>query len=250
MAMPDARSLVRALLIAGFVAALVTSAFHLVVSERYVDRAIALEEEAQRRELEATGTTAERPETALSRRVQRSGLLVGVLVYGIAAGAVFAGVYALTSPRLPGRTRRRQIAALAGATVLAAVVVPFLKYPPNPPGVGDPGTLARRQLLYVGCLLLAVAGLWLAARLAGRLRSSTGRVTALGAGVAFYAVWVAALLVLLPGRTDPVHMPDGLLWQFRTAALVGQVLFWLVFGGLFAVLLERSDAAAAVAAPR
>jgi hypothetical protein len=247
----DTRGLLRAFLVAALVAGLVTAAFHLVVSERYVDRAIAIEEQVAERDHGAGNATAERHEDLFSRETQKSGLVAGALLYALAAGAVFAGVYALVAPRLPGRRPRSVVLRLGGATLLGVVLVTFLKYPATPPGVGDPGTLARRQLLYVGCLLLSVAGLWLAVRSGRLLRGRYGDRAGRAAGAVFFVAWVAAILLLLPNRTDPVNTPATLLWQFRAASLGGQILFWILFSALFAVLLERAarDSSAPAAAP-
>jgi predicted cobalt transporter CbtA len=223
---------------------LVAAAFHLAVSERIVDRAIALEEQAQDEQHTLTGSAAEeQPEPVFSRRTQKVGLVAGLVLYGLTAGMVFGGAYALLARRLPGRSRRAQVLALAGIVMVAVVLVPFLKYPANPPGVGDPETLGRRQLLYVACVLLAAAGLWLAARGVVLLRARGWRpVAAVAAGAVFFALWTGAAFLLLPGRGDPVSVPAGLVWQFRTASLAGQVLFWLAFAAVFAVVVERADA--------
>jgi hypothetical protein len=235
--------LLRAFVVAALVAGIVTAAFHLTVSERYVDRAIALEEHAHEQELHATGATVDHHEEVFSRRTQKAGLLVGTLVYAIAAGAIVAGLFALLADRLPGRTRRERAALFVGAALVTGVVVPFLKYPANPPGVGDPDTLARRQLLFAGLALLSIAGLWLAARLDSALRRRTGAGLALAGAAMFFIVWTAAVLLLLPGRTDPVHTPPRLLWEFRAASLAGQLIFWGVFGVLFARSLGRAEPA-------
>ena len=243
--MPAGGPLVRALVVAGVVAGIVAGAFHLTVREPLVDRAIALEEAAHARELDATGATDERHEAVFSRRTQKAGLLAGMLLYSLAAGAVFAGAFAVLAPQLPGQTRRAQTFMLAAATVVAVVLVPFLKYPANPPGVGDPGTLAGRQLLYVGCILLSIAGLGVSARVFRRLRPRWSVAVAIAGSALCFIVWSAALLLLLPARTDDATTPTRLLWQFRVAALGGQLLFWVLFGCLFAVLLERGEQARA-----
>jgi Probable cobalt transporter subunit (CbtA) len=247
MAAPDGRRLIEALVIAGVVAALLAGAFHLAVSERFVDRAIALEEAARERELAGAAGAGDEP--VFSRRTQKFGLVIGGLLYGLAAGMVFAGAYALLARRLPGRSRRAQIAVLAGAVVVAVVLVPFLKYPSNPPGVGDPETLTRRQLLFVGCVLLSVAGAWLAARGTAALRSrGWSAPAAVAAGIVFYMVWAGVLVLALPDRGDPVSTPTRLLWQFRAASLGGQLIYWLVFAAVFAIVLDRGKAETPVAA--
>jgi hypothetical protein len=112
-------------------------------------------------------------------------------------------------------------------------VFPFLKYPANPPGVGEPESIAFRQLLYVG--FIALAGLGLVAALA--LRRSLG---APGAGAArrlapaaVYAVWAVGLYLLMPGNPDPVRLPGDVVGPFRLLSLAGLVVFW---GGLGAAL--------------
>lgn len=240
-AAPAGSTLIRAALVAGVVAGLLLGAFHLAVSERFVDRAITLEEQAQERELAATGATDERHEDLFSRRTQKAGLLVGTFIYGCGAGALFAGAYALFAAKLPGRTQRTRVALFTAGVIVAIVLIPFLKYPAYPPGVGDPGTLAGRQLRYIGCLLLSVAGLVLSARLCRWLRPRSAHRAALAGAGAFFVAWAAALLLLLPDRTDAVTAPDRLLTQFQAASLAGQILFWTLFGSLFATLLSRGE---------
>jgi hypothetical protein len=123
-----------------------------------------------------------------------------------------------------------------------------LKYPANPPGVGDPATLGRRQLLFIGCVLLSIAGFLLAARVWVWLRSRTGVAASLAGATVFFLAWTGLLFLLLPGRSDPVHTPTRLLWEFRTASLAGQLVFWAVFGALFAAGIERGESAEPVIA--
>jgi hypothetical protein len=231
------------------VATLFAGAFHLTVSERFVDRAIRLEEQAEAEHVEAEGAAQEHHEPVFSRRTQKAGLLVGLLVYGLGAGAIFAGAYALWGQRLPGRSPRARILLFGGIAVFSAVLVPFLKYPSNPPGVGDPGTLTQRQLLYIGCLLLSVAGVWIAARVFVRLRSRTSPVVAAAGAAAVLAVWLMVLFLVLPDRTDPVNTPATLLLQFRASSLAGQLIFWAAFVVFFAEVVQRSAEPTTVALP-
>ncbi len=247
---PDGAALVRATLLAGAVAGLVLGAFHLTVSEPVVDRAITLEQVRHDQELAATGATEEHHEDVFSRRTQEAGLLVGALIYSLAAGAIFAGAFALLAPRLPGSTRRAQVTFLVAAAVVTVVLVPFLKYPANPPGVGDPGTLASRQLLYLACILLGIAGIGVSVQTFGRVRRHASTGVAVATAAVLFTGWVAVLLILLPARTDPVSIPSRLLWEFRLAALAGHLLFWVLFGGLFATLLARGEQASALPNPR
>jgi hypothetical protein len=245
----ETRTLVRAVVVAALVAALFAAAFHLTISERFVDRAIRLEEQAEAAHLEAEGAAPDHHEPVFSRRMQKAGLLVGLVVYGLGAGAIFAGVYALWGQSIPGHTPRTRIYLFGGIAVFSAVLIPFLIYPSNPPGVGDPGTLTQRQLLYVGCLLLSVAGTWAAALVFMRLKVQTSTATAAAGAAAVLGVWLLALFLLLPDRTDPVNTPQTLLLQFRASSLAGQLIFWATFVVFFAETVQRSAEPTTVTLP-
>lgn len=239
LAVSENRTLLRAVAVAVLVAVVVATIFQMAVTERLIERAIALDDQAQQQRLAERGSMAARPEPVFSRRTQRLGLPPGVLLYGVAMGAIVAGVYGLLAPRTPGADARALAWLVGSGAVLVAVVVPFLKFPANPPGVGDPATLARRQLLYLGLVLLSIAGLWLAVRLHRRLRHVGARRAATLAAL-FYLAWTGVLLLALPGRTDPINVPFGLLWQFRAASVVGQLLFWATFLAVFASSVGRA----------
>lgn len=160
------KTIVQAVLLAGIGAGLAAGIFGLLVTERSIDRAIELEDQRHQSAVLRGEESDEGHEEVFSRRTQKAGLLLGDLLYGLGAGAVFGGVYAFAATR-SSAANGRLVWSLGGAAFVAVVLIPFLKYPPNPPGVGDPETLFRRQLLFVGCLLLAVAGLWAAVRLPG-----------------------------------------------------------------------------------
>ena len=100
----------------------------------------------------------------VSRGVQRSiGLLTGSVVMGAALGGFFALVFAWAYGRV-GTFGARSLAALLGAgAFLTITLVPFTKYPANPPGVGDPDTIDTRTALFVAMIvisLLAAVAAW------------------------------------------------------------------------------------------
>jgi hypothetical protein len=110
-------------------------------------------------------------------------------------------------------------------------VFPFLKYPANPPGVGEPDTIGYRQALYVGFIVLAVLGLVLATAL--RRRATAPGARGWIAPVAFYVVWAVGLYASMPPNPDPVELSETIVGPFRALSLAGLVVFW----GGFALLL-------------
>lgn len=213
----------KAALVAGLAAGFAVAAFHLAFTEPLVERAI---------ELEAQLRPAQEPvgEPLVGRTAQRGGLVVGFLVYGLTWSLLYGAVYHLTGGWLPGAGAARRALVLALAGYWTVGLLPWLKYPPNPPGVGDPDTIAYRQALYLGLLGLSSGATLLAALVA---RSGPGRRLP---GLALLALLGLAIYALLPNSPDPVRMPAEVVDAFRALSLAGLTLFWAVLGLIFALL--------------
>jgi len=175
-----------------------------------------------------------------SRGTQQLGGMVAAVVYGAALGAVFTVAYAAVRHRLRATDDWRAAVAVAAAGFTAIFLLPFLKYPANPPAVGDPDTIGRRTALYlvaVAWSLVATWGGWRA------WRAFVARGMPVHRAVpATLAVWVGlavAGLVALPANPDPVDAPATLIWQFRLATLAGAATFWSVVGLVFGWLRVR-----------
>ncbi|MER6913285.1 CbtA family protein [Streptomyces sp. NPDC000594] len=227
---------VSALLVRGMLAGLIAGAVAMLVAyflgEGPVDAAIAFEEAHSH---EHGG------EELVSRAMQSTaGLATGVLVFGVAIGGIAALAYCVALGRI-GRFGPRATAALVALGALVTVyLVPYLKYPPNPPAVGDPDTIGERTALYflmiVLSVLLGVAAILLGQRLAPRL--GTGNA-AVAAGTAF-VVAVGLAYAFLPSFSEvPKGFPAAVVWEFRLATLAIQSTLWAVYGVVFGQLAER-----------
>ena len=233
--------LVRGML-AGLIAGVLAFAFARIVGEPLVNVAIGFEDHMHQ-------LAGDPPEPELvSRAVQSTiGLATGVLVYGCAFGGIFALVFAAVQGRLGALSPRATAALLAFAAFTLVILVPQLKYPANPPSIGDPDTIGRRTALYFGMLALSliVAG---AAFSTGRaLRRPLGAWNAaiLG-GVAYVVVITIAMLVLPVVDEVPKDFPASVLWHFRLASLGIQAVLWTVMGLVFGALAERALAPASL----
>lgn len=224
--------------VAGLIAGAVASGFYSLAAEPVIERAIVLEEQRAR----AEGRPREAP--LVSRPVQRVGLVVGLLLYGAVWGLVFGVAHAVVdrTVRGPGLVRRPWV--LAGLLGWAVAVLPFAKYPANPPGVGDPDTIGYRQALYFGFVVLSAAGLVAAIALHRRLTSPAGPGPAGRAWIApaAYVAYVIGLYLAMPSNPDPVHMPPNLVLTFRALSVSGLVLFWVVLAVAFAGLARARPA--------
>ncbi|MEU9401064.1 CbtA family protein [Streptomyces sp. NPDC048242] len=243
---------VRNLLVRGMLAGLAVGLLALVAAyflgEPNVDRAIAFEDaHAHEHEMEV-----------VSRSLQSTaGLATGVLVYGVAFGGIAALAFCFALGRVGRFGPRATALLLSTAALLAVYVVPFLKYPANPPSVGAPDTIGKRTTLYFLMMLLSVLLAIGATLLGKRLAPSLGTWYATVVAVAAFAVVIGLAYAFLPVINEvPRDFPATLLWRFRLAALAVQAVLWGGFGLLFGELAERqlnprpakAPSAAAVAA--
>lgn len=226
--------LVRGML-AGIAAGLLTFAFARVVGEPQVNQAIAFEEKADAAKDEA-------PEAELvSRDTQRGlGLLTGVMVYGAAFGGLFSLVFAYAYGRVGALSARALSAWLALGAFVALAVVPNLKYPANPPSVGDPETIGSRTGLFFLMIAISLAAMVFSLKVRRRLAAKLGAWNgSIVAGLVFVVIIAAVQLSMPTFNEVPEGFPAALLWKFRVAALGMQAIMWTTIGLLFGALVER-----------
>jgi predicted cobalt transporter CbtA len=227
-------------LLAGLIAGLLAGCFAYVVGEPKVDAAIAIEEANSHAAGEADA--GHHDEELVSRDGQRGGLFLATGLYGAAMGGLLATAYTLLRRRLRTPSDTRAALSLAGAALLGVVLVPYVKYPPNPPAVGNAATINQRTISYLAVLVIGLVAVW-ASVVAARTQRAEWRQAI--AAVTGFLVVVVVGYVLLPTIDEvPDTFPADLLWNFRIASLGTQVLLWTALGLGFAALLtaRRSPA--------
>ncbi|TCC43295.1 CbtA family protein [Kribbella sindirgiensis] len=240
-------------LIVGLFAGLLAGTFAYVLGESRVDAAIAIEEAGSHAHTHDHGdntepAAAEEEEPLVSRDGQRAGLFLATSLYGVALGGLFAVAFTLLRRKL--RTGNDAYAALglAAAGFVGVVLVPFLKYPPNPPAVGDPDTITKRTVTYLLTLVIGLLAVWAGVALS-RWAARYGEVARLAGGVVGLVVTVVAAYLILPRINEvPETFPATLLWQFRFASLGTQATLWLLLGFGYAVAVDRRPSRSKVAA--
>ena len=223
--------------------------------EPVIGRAIAFED-GRNDVLDAHGVHEHGAEL-FTRGVQaNAGLGFGVLIFGIALGALFGVlfcvVYAGGARRADNPPPRAVAALLAAGAFVAVYLVPFVKYPPNPPAVGQEDTIRARTgwylVMVLASVVLAIVAVWLGRRLAARLGAWLSGLLATAA----YLVAVAVVAVLLPTTDEtpqPLRdasgaiiypgFPADVLYEFRLLALGTQLVLWATIGVVFATLAGR-----------
>jgi hypothetical protein len=239
--------LVRGMLV-GIVAGLLSFGFLKIYGEPQVDRAIAFEtqmDEAKAAAEKAKGmamSEEEQPEL-VSRPVQAGiGLLVALIVYCTAFGGLFGLTFAFAYGRLPGALTPQAVSVLLAATGFIAIyLVPNLKYPANPPSVGDSETIGMRTALYFIMIAISLAAMVGAGALKRLFAPRYGEWNATLIVAACYVVVVALAALLLPAVNEvPAEFPAVVLWNFRIASLGAQFIMWATLGVLFGGLTQRA----------
>ena len=237
---------------AGLLAGLLAGLFAFFVGEPLLDRAISLEESAALPEHSGVAHAHEEDGhsheagTAFDRTTQKIGLFFATGLSGTFFGGLFGIAFAYFRGRMDLCGDWGRSLALAGAVFFGFALIPFLKYPANPPGVGDAGTIGARTAAYfalAGLSLLLVLAAWHMARLLReRGLSMPARQVAIGLGIAAAAT---TLFVTFPAPADPGDFPADLLWNFRLSSLGTQLVLWTALGAIFGALCERSNRRAA-----
>lgn len=258
-------------ILAGAVAGVLAFIFARIFAEPQIQAAIDYEsarDAAQQALDKAAGLPV--PEAGpdiVSRTIQADvGSGVGMIAFGIAMGALFAVAYSICLGRT-GNVRPRPLALLvAGGGFLGFYLVPFLKYPANPPAIGHEETIRQRSGLYlimvICSLLFLIGAVWLGQRL--RNRFGVWNATLL-AGAAF-VVAIGIVIALLPSlghlaynresygdfateTPQPLKNADGTivfpgfpadtLFNFRLFSVAAQAILWGAIGLVFAPMAGR-----------
>src|SRR5215468_142230 len=231
--------MVRALLIrgmlAGALAGLLACAFAWIFGEPQVDVAIGFEQR-----MHAVAGEVSQPEI-VSRAVQSTaGLLTGILVYGAALGGIFSLVFAYAYGRFGSLHPRATAATLAAGGFLTLILVPQIKYPANPPPIGEPETIAARTALYFTMIALSVIAAVAATSSARQLVPRLGGWnSAIAGGAVYLGVVTVSMLILPPANEVPADFSATTLWSFRMASLGTEAVLWIAVGLVFGILAER-----------
>ncbi len=220
-------------LLAGVISGLIHGGVNLVVTEPFIDQAIDLEIE----NAIAAGEDIDSSEVIAQYRTwQKGGQVVAGSILGLSLGSLFALVYAFAWSSLLGSNGTKKGLFLAAIMWFTIFLIPFLKYPANPPAVGDPETIYYRQSLYLVFIAASGLGALALAFLYRKLGSKKSRKFVIPA---LYAAYISVLFVIMPPNPDPITAPMDLINNFRIASALTVTLFWFVLGAIFGTFWDR-----------
>jgi hypothetical protein len=190
--------------LSGFVAGVLGFIFARIFAEPVINQAIDYES-GRDAVLAALNHAAGRPVAPdgpeiFSRSVQSTiGVATGIIAFATAMGALIAVAYLVLHGRFSIRPRNL-VWLIAGFGFLGVYLLPFIKYPANPPAIGHSFTIHTRGALYLtmvaGSLILLGLAAWLARRLVPRFGMTGAVVLAAVAFLVAYGVLIGLLLSL------------------------------------------------------
>jgi predicted cobalt transporter CbtA len=225
-------------LFSGAIAGTFLGLINQVIVEPYIDKAIGIQTQA----VINAGQIIDPMQQSNYRMWQKGGEIAAGTIYGISLSALFGVIFAYSrnSKLLPGSNNRKKALVLAGIMFFVLFLIPTLKYPANPPGVGNPQTIYFREILYVGFIAtsgfttLALAIIY---RVFGNNNSLSSRKIIMLPVI--YAIVMVIAYVSFPPNPDKITVPMDLITSFRVAGAFTIGLFWWLMGITLGSLWEK-----------
>lgn len=219
-------------LLSGAIAGTILGIVNQVTVEPYIERAIELEMQAT-----VQGGQVINPDEFTAYRFwQRGGEIVAGTILGLSIGSLFGIIFAYTHNSIPGSSNKKKALILAGILWFVLFLMPALKYPANPPAVGDPETIYYRQILYIAFLVISGFSALGLAFLYRKMESLNSRKIIIPA---VYGVIIAAAYLAMPSNPDPITASMDLVIGFRMASAITLSMFWGLLGVIFGTFWDK-----------
>ncbi len=221
-------------LVSGCFAGVIHVTVNLAIVEPYLDTAIGIENQ----NLFASGEEKDTPEFWVEydsyRYWQKGGQVLAGAILGTSVGALFGIVYAYSRHVLPGNHEMKKTFALAGIMWFTIFIIPFMKYPANPPTVGDAETVVLRATLFLAFIAISGFGAVAFHQLFKRLQNNKKI-----AAFAGYAIFISIVFVLMPPNPDEITAPMDLVNGFRAMSILAVSTFWIAAAFILGALWQK-----------
>ena len=201
----EIRTILRGAL-AGVVAGVLAFVFARVFAEPVINKAIDYESGrddilAALNKAAGRAVAPDGPEI-FSRGIQSTiGIATGLIFFSAAMGALIAVAYVVMHGRFQVRPRNL-VWMIAGFGFLGVFLLPYVKYPANPPAIGHTFTITTRGHLYLTMVAASLILLGLAVLLARRLSRRFTMTTSVVLAAIAFLVGYGVLIGLLPSLGD------------------------------------------------
>ena len=220
----------------GCFAGIIYGTLNLIIVEPYLDDAINIENQ----NLFSSGEEIDGPQFWVEyyeyRSWQKGGQILAGAILGTSIGSLFGIVYALSKKSLPSRNNIGKTLILAGLMWFTLFVIPFLKYPANPPTVGDGETVVLRGILYL--TLIAISGFLAIGfyQIFKRLKAKNRILPVIG-----YGVLISLVFFIMPENPDEISTSMELVNGFRAVAFLTGTVFWFTLALFLGVFWQKTN---------
>ena len=221
-------------LVSGALAGMVHGTVNFAIVEPYLDQAIGIENQNLFESGEAKDTPEFWVEYEGYRDWQKGGQILAGVILGVSIGSLFGLVFAYVRNSLPGNNDLKKSLVLAGMMWLTIYLIPFLKYPANPPTVGDGETVVLRAILYLSFIAISGIGAFGFYKLSKKFKANKKLISLVG-----YAVFISAVFVAMPENPDEITAPMDLVNEFRIMSVLGVTSFWISVGVILGIFWNK-----------
>ena len=209
-------------LVSGSFAGLIYGGLNLVIVEPFLDDATNIENQNLFASGEESDTTEFWVEYNSYRSWQKGGQVLASTILGASLGSLFGIVFAYSRKSLPSDNNIRKTIVLAGIMWFVLFVIPFLKYPANPPTVGETETVMLRGILYLSFIAISGFSALGFYQLHKRLEANKKIIAIIG-----YGVFITSVFFLMPDNPDKITVSTELVDGFRIFTFFTTSIFWL-----------------------
>ena len=220
-------------IISGVIAGLVLAGINMIIVEPLIDKAIEIETSNAMN----SGENVDMEELTLTRIWQKSGSFIAGALMGVAFGSALGIVYLFILKKVLVSNDAKSAFLLSLVMCAVLFVIPFLKYPGNPPAVGNPETIYYRETLYVGFLAVSSIAALGVGILYYKLKNTYNRINIVVPLI--YLALIGLAFVVFPPTPDNMSISMDLVNSFRIASGMTMVLFWIVLGISFGLLWHK-----------
>lgn len=228
----DSLSFLIVSLISGAIAGTVLGLINLVIVEPYLDRAIGIEVQNAIDDGKKVN-----PEKHNNYRLwQKGGEVAAGTILGMTFGSLLGIVFVFGRRIISGSNIKKAL-VLSGVIWLVIFMIPAIKYPANPPTIGDPDTIHYRQFLFISFILISgftALGLSIIyTKIKSRVSIKFFIVSII------YTIVMIGVFIVTPPNPDVITAPTDLVNGFRIMSMLTMTVFWIILGITFGLIWDK-----------
>jgi len=175
-------------------------------------------------------------EHATYRSWQKGGEIAAGTILGMSFGALLGIVFIFGRKLIPGSNIKKAL-TLSGIIWLVVFMIPAIKYPANPPTVGDPDTINYRQYLYISFILISGFTAFGLSILYTKMKAKSSLKFLVISTI--YTIIMIDAFIFVPSNPDDITAPIYLVNEFRIMSMLTMTIFWIVLGITFGLIWNK-----------